>query len=83
LEDDSEFGKENLIFEWFGYIYSSDIMAVVEEITWPLGSVTWIAWRSLSLLLLSLDVDLRKRGKRISIIDLFRIGFTVLESSED
>jgi len=74
----------------FGYVYSYESTAVVEENTWPLGGVTWKAW-SVPSLFLSLDgrpgsraphVWVEKEGKRISTIDLFGKGFTVLAGSQ-
>lgn len=75
------------IMSGFGYIYSS--RAVVEESTWPLGGVSWMAW-SMPSVCLGLDgrpgsrvphAWVEKEGKRISTLDLVGKGFVVLVGS--
>jgi 2-polyprenyl-6-methoxyphenol hydroxylase-like FAD-dependent oxidoreductase len=74
----------------FGYVYSSESSAVIEENTWPLGGVTWKAWNAPSLLH-SLDgrpgsraphVWAERNGKPISTLDLLGSGFVLLIGSE-
>ncbi|GAM34624.1 hypothetical protein TCE0_015f02317 [Talaromyces pinophilus] len=74
----------------FGYVYSSESSAVIEENTWPLAGVTWKAWNAPSLLH-SLDgrpgsraphVWAEKGGKPISTLDVVGKGFVLLIGSE-
>ncbi|KAI7976846.1 hypothetical protein EIK77_010077 [Talaromyces pinophilus] len=74
----------------FGYVYSSESSAVIEENTWPLAGVTWKAWNAPSLLH-SLDgrpgsraphVWAERDGKPISTLDVVGKGFVLLIGSE-
>lgn len=79
-----------LVSSGFGYVYSRESSAVMEEDTWPLGGVTWKAWNAPSLLH-SLDgrpgsraphVWAEKDGKEISTLDLVGKEFVLLMGSE-
>ncbi|KAH8692052.1 putative monooxygenase [Talaromyces proteolyticus] len=74
----------------YGYVYSSDSLAVVREDIWPLGGMTWKPWNAPSLFF-SLDgrpgsraphVWVEKEGNKISTIDIFGKGFVLLAGSE-
>jgi putative polyketide hydroxylase len=78
-----------LLVAGFGYSYSSQSRAVIQESTRPLGGLSWKSWSGASLLL-GLDgkpgsrvphVWVERSGKKVSTVYLVGKGFVLLAGS--